>query len=123
MDIKVRRHLSALIDIQGMIIYAYALYWEAITTLRRHHDWTKEDFERIHVILDFIETRARYSSTTFSHKILFLKGEKYASIKLNVADLHYRQEGSAGELDSIEEAIKLAKKEGMLNVQPAMAPH
>ena len=75
MDIKVRRHVSALIDIQGMIIYAYTLYWEAITTLRRHHDWTKEDFERIHVILDFIENRARYSSTTFSHKILFLKGE------------------------------------------------
>jgi hypothetical protein len=77
MDLKVRRHGSTLIDVEGQITYAYALYWEAITTLRRHHGWTEDDFQRIQLILDFIETRARFSETTFSHKLLFLKGEIY----------------------------------------------
>jgi hypothetical protein len=60
--------------IPGTLVYAYALYWEAIVRLRQFINWSPEDSERFHFLMTFLTSRAAYSPSTFSHKALFLEG-------------------------------------------------
>ena len=73
----------------GTLVFAYALYWEAIIRLRQFSNWSTEDAERFQFLIKFLKSRAVYSPSTFSHKVLFLEGFSPVSrfIKQLISDL------------------------------------
>lgn len=58
----------------GLLVTAYALYWEAIIRLRQYESWKDSDSERFEYILSFLRPRVQYAPSTFQHKVLFLEG-------------------------------------------------
>ena len=57
------------------MIWAHALFWEAIVLLRQYDFWMEEDSEKIKFLIDFFQSRAEYAPATFRHKAIFLEGE------------------------------------------------
>ena len=64
----------------GILISAYACYWEALFLLRIMKDWSETNSNRFHELLNYFEKRAQYGQTTFQHKYSFLKGLDVCSI-------------------------------------------
>lgn len=61
-------------DRPGILTSAHALYWEGIVLARKFESWSPPDSERYGFIIKVLESRAKYTPSTFQHKFLFLEG-------------------------------------------------
>jgi len=62
------------VHVPGILTTAYALYWEAIIQLRQYEHWTQSDIARFEYIVEYFQTCAQNSPSTFRHKSIYLEG-------------------------------------------------